>query len=78
VQRRPDGRPYGPQDYAQAQQQQEQLIPQKQKKQKPPKQPKPSREGGGAWKVVLQFVVGLLVIAGVAAAIVALYIKYYQ
>jgi hypothetical protein len=69
----------GPQEYARAQQQQEQLIPQKkQKKQKPPKQPKPPREGGSAWKVVLQFVVGLLVIAGVAAAIVALYIKYYQ
>jgi hypothetical protein len=34
--------------------------------------------GGGAWKIVLQFVIGLAVIAGVAAAIVALYIKYYQ
>lgn len=33
---------------------------------------------GGAWKVVLQFVVGLAVIAGVAAAIVMLYIRYYQ
>ena len=30
------------------------------------------------WMVVLQFVIGLLVIAGVAAAIVYLYIKYYQ
>jgi hypothetical protein len=36
------------------------------------------RRGGGAWRVVLQFVIGLLVIAGVAAAIVALYIRYYQ
>jgi hypothetical protein len=33
---------------------------------------------GGGWKVVLQFVIGLAVIAGVAAAIVWLYIKYYQ
>lgn len=41
-------------------------------------QPKPERSGGGAWRVVLQFVVGLAVIAGVAAAIVALYIRYYQ
>ena len=43
-------------------------------------QPAPVRtkRGGGGWKVVLQFVIGLLVIAGVAAAIVWLYIKYYQ
>jgi len=32
----------------------------------------------GGWSVVLQFIIGLLVIAGVAAAIVALYIRYYQ
>ena len=38
---------------------------------------KPARARRGAWMVVLQFVVGLLVIAGVAAAIVWLYIKYY-
>jgi len=37
----------------------------------------PAKKGGG-WKVALQFVIGLLVIAGVAAAIVYLYIKYYQ
>ena len=36
------------------------------------------RRSGNGWRVVLQFVVGLLVIAGVAAAIVALYVKYYQ
>ncbi|HEX3082424.1 MAG TPA: hypothetical protein VHQ86_04165, partial [Candidatus Saccharimonadia bacterium] len=36
------------------------------------------RKRGGGWMVALQFVVGLLVIAGVAAAIVWLYIKYYQ
>jgi hypothetical protein len=35
------------------------------------------RKGGG-WKVALQFVIGLAVIAGVAFAIVWLYIKYYQ
>jgi hypothetical protein len=34
--------------------------------------------GSGTWRVVLQFLIGLAVIAGVAAAIVALYIKYYQ
>jgi hypothetical protein len=45
---------------------------------KPPKQRKQRGEGGGGWRVVLQFLVGLLVIAGVAAAIVALYIRYYQ
>ena len=38
----------------------------------------PKRGGSSGWKVFLQFVVGLLVIAGVAAAIVALYIRYYQ
>jgi len=37
----------------------------------------PAKSGGG-WKIVLQFVVGLLVIVGVAASIVFLYIKYYQ
>ena len=31
----------------------------------------------GSWKVILQFVIGLLVIAGVATAIVLLYTKYY-
>jgi hypothetical protein len=43
-----------------------------------PKRQKRQRRGGGGWRVVLQFVIGLLVIAGVAAAIVALYIRYYQ
>ena len=70
---RPTGRPLGPQDYARAAQEQEQLVPPKGKRAR-----KPKRQGSGAWKVVLQFVIGLLVIAGVAAAIVALYIKYYQ
>jgi hypothetical protein len=36
------------------------------------------RKRGGILKTVLQFVAGLLVIAGVAAAIVMLYLKYYQ
>ena len=38
---------------------------------------RPARSGGG-WRTILQFVVGLLIIAGVAFAIVALYIRYYQ
>jgi hypothetical protein len=38
--------------------------------------PMPRKTAG--WKVALQFVVGLLVIVGVAAAIVALYVRYYQ
>jgi hypothetical protein len=38
----------------------------------------PAKRGGGGWKIGLQFAVGLLVIVGVAAAIVWLYIKYYQ
>jgi hypothetical protein len=33
---------------------------------------------GGGIGVVIQFVVGLLVIAGVAAAVVWLWVKYYQ
>jgi hypothetical protein len=41
-----------------------------------PQAPAKPRKGG--WRVVLQFIVGLLVIIGVAAAIVALYIRYYQ
>lgn len=36
------------------------------------------RRKGGRWKVVLQFVLGLVVIAVVALAIVALYVRYYQ
>ncbi len=38
----------------------------------------PAAPRTSAWKIVLQFIVGLLVIAGVATAIVALYVKYYQ
>ena len=40
-------------------------------KQAPPKR-------GGGWKIVAQFLVGLIVIALVAAAVVWLYIKYYS
>jgi hypothetical protein len=36
------------------------------------------KKRGGILKTILQFVAGLLVIAGVAAAIVMLYLKYYQ
>jgi hypothetical protein len=39
---------------------------------------RPRKRKGSVWGVVLQFIIGLLVIAGVAAAIVALYIRYYQ
>lgn len=38
----------------------------------------PSGRKGTGWQTVLQFVAGLLVIAGVAAAVVWLYIRYYQ
>ncbi|MDB5179037.1 MAG: hypothetical protein JWN01_980 [Patescibacteria group bacterium] len=41
-------------------------------------QPQASSRRGGGWRVVAQFVIGLLVIIGVAAAIVALYVRYYQ
>ena len=37
---------------------------------------KPAKKSGG-WKVALQFLVGLIVIAAVAATIVWLYLKYY-
>ena len=33
---------------------------------------------GNGWKIILQFVIGLVVILGVAVSIVALYVKYYQ
>jgi hypothetical protein len=52
--------------------------PRRGQKQPKPRKQRKQRTGGGAWRVVLQFVIGLLVIAGVAAAIVALYIRYYQ
>lgn len=32
----------------------------------------------GGWWTALQFIIGLLVIVGVAAAIIALYMRYYQ
>lgn len=38
----------------------------------------PREKGGGGWKVLLQFVIGLVVIVAVACAIVWLYIRYYQ
>jgi hypothetical protein len=41
---------------------------------------KKQRRSGGrrGWRVAAQFLVGLLVIAAVAAAIVGLYVRYYQ
>lgn len=66
-------RPMAPQGYRQQPvgPQQPQIPQQSQRKQRPVKK-------SGGWRVVLQFVVGLLVIAAVAAAIVVLYIRYYQ
>lgn len=43
----------------------------------PVAQAAPAPRGSG-WKIVLQFVIGLVVIAVVAGAIVYLYIKYYS
>jgi hypothetical protein len=54
-------------------------APEPRRGQKQLKQRKQRKQSsGGAWRVVLQFVIGLVVIAGVAAAIVALYIRYYH
>jgi hypothetical protein len=39
--------------------------------------PKTAKRRGGGWWVALQFIIGILVIAGVAAAIVFLYVRYY-
>lgn len=69
-------RPMAPQGYRQQQpvgpdQYQQPAPEQSQRK------PKRAKKGGG-WRVVLQFVIGLLVIAAVASAIVVLYIRYYQ
>ncbi len=38
----------------------------------------PKKSKGRIWRAILQFAIGLLVVLGVAAAIVALYIRYYQ
>lgn len=43
-----------------------------------PRQAAPRPKGNRALWVALQFIIGLLVIAGVAAAIVMLYVRYYQ
>ncbi|GAC1370227.1 MAG: hypothetical protein NVSMB39_2880 [Candidatus Saccharimonadales bacterium] len=40
--------------------------------------PAQSPRQSGGWKVAVQFIVGLLVIAAVAAIIVWLYLKYYS
>jgi hypothetical protein len=41
-------------------------------------QPQPAPAARRGWWTALQFVIGLLVIAGVAVAIIALYMRYYQ
>lgn len=43
-----------------------------------PGQAAPRPKSSRAFWVALQFIIGLLVIAGVAAAIVMLYVRYYQ
>ena len=43
-----------------------------------PAEKRAKQRKSGGWRVAMQFVIGLLVIIGVAAAIVALYVKYYQ
>lgn len=56
-----------------------QQQPQNEEREQPVRKQKAAKKkGGGAWRVVLQFVVGLAVIAVVAFAIVWLYIRYYQ
>jgi len=53
--------------------------PQHEEREQPVRKQKAAKKrGSGAWRVVLQFVVGLAVIAVVAFAIVWLYIRYYQ
>ena len=61
-------------------------MPAQQPAAKPQAAPKPAAvkpaeqtesTGGGGWKIAVQFILGLMVIAGVAATIVWLYLKYY-
>jgi hypothetical protein len=76
VQQRPMARPATAQGYDRGYEQQPvgrgQAMPRTKER-----APRAERKSKG-WQVVLQFVIGLFVIAGVAAAIVALYIKYYK
>jgi hypothetical protein len=71
-------RGYGRDPYARDPYPEQAPEPRREQRQPKPRKQRKQRSGGGAWRVVLQFVVGLLVIAGVAAAIVALYIRYYE
>ena len=48
------------------------------RKAKPARVARPPKQRGGGVKIVLQFLLGLLVIVVVAAAIVWLYLRYYQ
>lgn len=88
VQPRPQPRPAAPAGYAQqpgyrqpqsaySQSQSRQVQSRQQVQSAPASEAKPVKTGG-TWKVIVQFVAGLLVIAGVAAAIVYLYTKYYS
>ncbi len=42
-----------------------------------PARPQASAKTGGAWKTVLQFIIGVIIIVLVAFSIVVLYVKYY-
>jgi len=42
-----------------------------------PNRPQAPAKKGGAWKTVLQFIIGVIIIVLVAFAIVVLYVKYY-
>lgn len=63
---------------AQGQRPQQSASNQRQQQPAQTQQQKPAKKKGNGWKIALQFIIGLLVIVGVAAAIVALYVKYYQ
>lgn len=42
-----------------------------------PSSPEAPAKTGGAWKTVLQFIIGVIIILLVAFSIVVLYVKYY-
>jgi hypothetical protein len=67
-----------PQPQGRSQQQYAQQQPQAVQTAAPVAQAVGSKSKRRGWLVLLQFVIGLLIIVGVAAAIVMLYMKYYQ